>query len=393
MTVATHGLLAARVRAAGLGYEELLGADDVRAITEHPRVADVRVAFRLLAERAIVPLAPRLYRLLADGYEPGSTVVAAGGLAFGARIARERLGIPLVTVHPHPFYLRSLRDGSILPRFVPQPLARAVLRAVDALVDRRLAGPINAFRAELGLAPVRRLANAWWNSPDAVIGLFPAWFAPPQPDWPPRTTLTGFALYDAADAEPVPDEARRFVAEGEPPVVISTASWLRESGPFFGEAIEACRRLGRRAVVLAAPPEALPRPLPPGVASFAFVPFGWLLARAAALVHHGGMGTLALALAAGVPQLVSPINLDHPDNAARLARLGVAAVVPRRRFRAARVADALGRLLGSPAVSERARQLAARMGSESGAEAACDVLEAVARGSPPSPLLSADAAE
>jgi len=377
--IASHGQLAERVRAAGLEYEELLDADSVRAITEHPGISRVDVAFRVLAERAIVPLTPRLYRLVERLHEPGRTVVAAGGLAFGARIARERLGVPLVTVHPHTLYLRSVRDGSLLPRAVPPPLARALLFGVDAWVDRRLAARVNAFRAGLGLAPVRRLVDRWWSSPDAVLGLFPDWFAPPQEDWPPQTRLSGFALYDASDAEAVPDAARRFLDAGDPPVVVSTASWMRESGAFFHEALAACRRLGRRAVAITPWPEALPRPLPPGVAHFAFLPFGWLLPRACALVHHGGMGTLALGLAAGVPQVVAPINLDHPDNAARLSRLGVARVVPRRRFRAGRVARALQELLTSREVTARARVLAERIAKEDGVGTACDVIEAVAR--------------
>ena len=62
---------------------------------------------------------------------------------------------------------------------------------------RKLAGPINAVRAEMGLRePVRGIMRDWWMSPQRVLALFPDWFAPRRGDWPPQTVLTRFPLYD-----------------------------------------------------------------------------------------------------------------------------------------------------------------------------------------------------
>ena len=66
------------------------------------------------------------------------------------------------------------------------------------MADLTLAPELNRFRAELGLAPVHGIIDQWWHSPARIIGLFPDWFAPPAPDWPPQTRLTGFPLYDGA---------------------------------------------------------------------------------------------------------------------------------------------------------------------------------------------------
>jgi rhamnosyltransferase subunit B len=68
----------------------------------------------------------------------------------------------------------------------------------------------------------------------------------------------------------------------------------------------------------------VPAALPPTVHWEPYVPLGALLPRAAVLLHHGGVGTLAQALAAGVPQMVVPHGWDQFDNACRLRRLGVA---------------------------------------------------------------------
>jgi UDP:flavonoid glycosyltransferase YjiC (YdhE family) len=72
-----------------------------------------------------------------------------------------------------------------------------------------------------------------------------------------------------------------------------------------------------------------------------------------AVIHHGGIGTLAQALAAGVPQLVLASGFDRPDNATRLQRLGVAEHLPPSCWKPAAAVEALRRLLESPDVRER----------------------------------------
>lgn len=122
-------------------------------------------------------------------------------------------------------------------------------------------------------------------------------------------------------------------------------------------------------------PEQVPAELPAGVRHFPYVPFSQVLPRAAALAHHGGIGTSAQALAAGVPQLVMPMAHDQPDNAARLRRLGVAASVPRRRFRGPAVARALGELLDSKEVAENCASVAARLKGSRAVEQTCEAIE------------------
>jgi UDP:flavonoid glycosyltransferase YjiC (YdhE family) len=123
-------------------------------------------------------------------------------------------------------------------------------------------------------------------------------------------------------------------------------------------------------------PEQLPERLPGGVRHFDYVPFTQLLPHAAALVHHGGIGSSSQALAAGVPQLVMPMAHDQHDNAARLARLGVAQWLRPRAFRGPAVTRALKRLLSSDQVALRCREAARRLAADGDPLGrACDVIE------------------
>jgi UDP:flavonoid glycosyltransferase YjiC (YdhE family) len=115
--------------------------------------------------------------------------------------------------------------------------------------------------------------------------------------------------------------------------------------------------------------------LPEGVRSCAYIPFSQLLPRAAALVHHGGIGTTAQALAAGIPQLVMPMSHDQADNAARIERLGVGRSLVPRRFQAPAVARLLDELLNSTAVATCCREVAQKFHGVDPIADACRLIE------------------
>jgi rhamnosyltransferase subunit B len=299
-------------------------------------------------------------------------------------VAQEKLGVPTATAHLQPGVIRSEYRAPVLPGlFMPDWLPRFAKRfqywlADAVMVERILTRGLNAFRAGLGLPPVRDLMGGWWHSPQRVLGLFPDWYAPPQPDWPPQVRLTGFPLYDERGLHDLPAELTEFLNGGEPPLVFTPGSAMRHGHAFFAAAVEACRRLGRRGLLLTRFPEQLPAQLPQGVRHFSYVPFSQVLPRASALVHHGGIGTTAQGLAAGIPQLVMPLAHDQPDNAARLRRLGVARSLPPRAFRPPAVARALESLLTSTDVAARYRDYAGRIRESRPLEEASRLVEELA---------------
>ncbi|MDB5307684.1 MAG: glycosyl transferase [Gemmataceae bacterium] len=362
---------------AGLGVVDLDGPDAQGLPGVDAAAARKTGFFRTLVPHAVRHMR-RVYELIADRHVPGETVVVAQGWLFGARLAREKLGVPLATVHLQPMLFGSDHDTAGLPRWAPRWVPRLANAVVRRAGDWALAGPIDAFRAELGLPPAPRPVMPWWSSPDLVIGFFPEWYAAPQPDWPGHTLLGGFPLYDLPRADVSPD-LEAFLADGDPPLVFSQAWLVRDAHGYFEASAAVARELGRRAVLLTAHPEQLPRDLPPGVRYFGFVPLSGLLPRAAVVVHHGGMGTIGQALAAGIPQLTVPALLDQFDNSRRLLRLGVSANVRAAAYRPAAVARRLRGLLESPEVGERCRYYAGRMRDEKPFEKVCYALERLHR--------------
>jgi UDP:flavonoid glycosyltransferase YjiC (YdhE family) len=210
-----------------------------------------------------------------------------------------------------------------------------------------------------------------------VLGLFPDWFAPPPSEWPPHFVPVGFSFYDGPGFQELNQELQAFLRDGDPPVVVSQASNMKHAKDIFATSIKAIASLGRRALLLTPHREQIPEPLPPGCRHFDYVPFGTVLPRSAAHIHHAGMGTIAQALRAGTPQLAVPRAFDQPDNARRLQKLGVAAVLSRRRFGPHVVASRLRRLIESPQVKAQCALQAARCQNMDGLAAASDHLERV----------------
>jgi UDP:flavonoid glycosyltransferase YjiC (YdhE family) len=114
------------------------------------------------------------------------------------------------------------------------------------------------------------------------------------------------------------------------------------------------------------------------VAVFAYEPLSQILPRAAALVHHGGIGTIALALRAACPQLIMPLANDQPDNAARIARHSVARLIAPSRYQEKFVATELMTLVEDQTIKRRCGMLQKIIADENGARAAAGEIEKVA---------------
>jgi UDP:flavonoid glycosyltransferase YjiC (YdhE family) len=380
VTVITNEYFSAQIESAGLGFTPLGTWADAERIIADPRLYSPTKSFDVIAQEVIIPNLEPLYRIL-ESHRTPSTVIAASSICLGARIAHEKLGIPMATIHLQPSIIRSLADSGRQGRLPMGPSAplwwkRFVYWAIDSIyIDRQLAPPLNRFRASLGLPPVQRVFAEWLHSPQLVLGLFPDWWGPIQPDWPAALRLTGFVLHDAAGHYDIPPELEDFLSAGPPPIVFTPGSAGANLHGFFRESVEACRITGHRAMLVTSFPEQLPPDLPPNVRAFPYLPFSQILPRAAALVHPGGIGTIAQAIRAGIPQLVVPHGNDQPDNALRLERLRLGVSIYPERYKAARVARDLHALLDNPEIKSSCATYSTRIDSEAAIRQACDAIE------------------
>lgn len=383
VTVITSAYFEDLTRKAGLDFVPLGAPEDYLNAANNPDLWHPTRGLGVVS-RLLVSQTKTVYEEILNRRQPGNTVLVAAGMAFGARIAQEVHNVPLATIHLQPICLLSEHETSVPPAMalmtnLPRFFKRMAFGLADINIQRLCGGPLNEFRESLGLEPVRRrILFDWWHSPQRVVGLFPEWFARPQPDWPTQTRLTGFPLYDEADLQEPDPELESFLAKGEPPVVFTPGSGNLFGQSFFQAAVEACQRTGRRGILLSRYTDHLPAKLPSTVRHFAFVPFSKLLNRSAALVHHGGIGTTSQALNHGVPQLIMPLSHDQPDNAARIRRLGVGSSIHRSSFKGRRVARELTELLKSADIKHQCRIVSERMQHTQPLQQTVDLVEELA---------------
>jgi rhamnosyltransferase subunit B len=206
------------------------------------------------------------------------------------------------------------------------------------------------------------------------LGLWTDWFAPNEPDWLIEIEPVGFVWNRDFETGDRPDELKHFIAEGEPPVLVTHGTSKPSRPGFFSAAIEGCRNLSRRAIVITMYDELVPSRLPKDVRRYKYLPFASILPRMTAIIHHGGIGTLNQAMVAGKPQLVLGYGFDRPDNGARLQRMGLGESLPPSGWRPDDVTASLQRILTAE-VADRCRTLSMRYSNEANsAEQVCDVI-------------------
>src|SRR5688572_23676232 len=384
VAVAANAYFQPLIEHAGLEFIELGTADEYKKLATN---RDLWHPFR--GPQAVFKGTARYLRPMYDIAERfaqrGDVVMAASSLAMGARVAQDKLGFPLATVHLSPAIFQSACDPpnlpviNLFPRWMPPSAWRALWRISNAAADGLIASWLNDLRRDVGLEPVKNILGEYWHSPQLAIALFPEWYAPKQPDWPRQTVLTGFPLYDEPDVTPISPELEKFLQTGEPPIAFTPGSAMWQARVFFDASAAACAKLGRRGLLLTRHGDHLPPRLPDGVIHVHYAPFSKLLPRCAAFVHHGGIGSSAQALASGVPQIVTPFTHDQPDNAGRLKRLGVAAIVPPTKYTPDRLARELRELIASAAVFHSCGRVAAKFAGVDSIGQTCELIESIAK--------------
>jgi UDP:flavonoid glycosyltransferase YjiC (YdhE family) len=187
---------------------------------------------------------------------------------------------------------------------------------------------------------------------------------PPPAGWAPHIHVAGYAFLEAPAGYEPPRQLAQFLEAGEPPVCVSFGSMVSRLGAGVSEiALAALQATGQRGIIVrgwGAPAAASGNER---VLYVDDVPYDWLFPRCAAAVHHGGAGTTAAALRAGVPSVVVPHAADQPFWGKRVAALGAGPQpVPVRRLTTARLAAAL----------QEARQVGLRSGAQAVARSICE---------------------
>ncbi|GAA1277690.1 glycosyltransferase [Sphaerisporangium rubeum] len=314
VTLITHAHYGPHAARAGLGFVPIDTATEFeRTLADTHDLLD-GLGWREFYERNGLYRQMELeFTAMAARYRAGETVlVGRHTSALSVLFAAEALGAPAAWVAVAPIQIMA---------------ERAALHAYRTLLDDGIGG----VRRRLGLRPIEDW-DAWFSSADLHIGLWPAWFDRAGTQSPGKVRLTGFPLPDENAEEALPPEAEEALSGPVAPVLVTGGTGRMLHRRFYDAAVEGARKAGRPVMLVVRHRDLVPDPLPPDMTWFPRLPFRAVMPRVAAVVHHGGIGTLSRALRAGVPQIILAHGVDRPDNAARLHRHHLAAWLPAPRW-------------------------------------------------------------
>ena len=344
-------------------------------------------SLKLLVDRYILPTLPSKVAELRDICQEADLLISVAS-QFAASIVAEMLQIPWIAVILTPSTLPSASIAAQPMRVqLPAPLQRLSNRIswfLGGIFLRRIVDkPVNQLRRALHVPP---RSNLMWTgnlSPRfTALAVSPALVQRPH-DWPEYVQMTGFCFWEGSADWQFPETLEAFLHGGKPVVAVTagTVAFGERAlfAPYYQTSIESILACGTRALLINAPETNVSPEHREDVLHVSFAPFSQVFPACAAVIHHGGIGTIAQCLRAGVPSLVVPGGMDQPFNAAQVVQRKAGLWIPRKRYTARRAEKALKALLCTPTYQEHARKIQAKVMQEDGVAILCTVVERVLR--------------
>lgn len=334
--------------------------------------------------RYFVELAqPRLRQALDDSWRAcqGSELIIYSLLGNTGFHMAEKLGVPGVMATLQPITpTHAFRSLGVPPNWMQLGDWANWLshKVAEQVLWQPFRGIVNAWRQDHGLRalPLAGPFGAIYAADAPVLNGYSPTVLPMPADWPPQVHVTGYWFLEQQAWEP-PPELQAFLMDGPPPLYIGFGS-MTDADPagLLETVLAALARTGQRAVLLGGWAGLGRGKLPARVFAVQSVPHDWLFPRVTAVIHHGGAGTTAAGLRAGVPSVLVPYFADQHFWGQRVWRMGVGPQpVPRKELTVTRLTAAINAAVHNLTLRRRAAEIGRQIRAERGVETAVAILQ------------------
>ena len=318
-----------------------------------------------------------------DEAAAGADLLLNSALSFAGYHIAEKRNLPAWGTNLQPYTPTRAFHGMTAtpaPRWLPFKGAYnyATIKFYNQGFYRMMGPLINECRRDvLGLPPLG--AGFYWKAdvgPTSVLYAYSPALLPKPADWGPHLHVTGFWFLERSDDYAPPAELSEFLEAGPPPVYIGFGSMVDHAREEMSRLIvEALDISGSRAILLGGWGELAVAGEHRHILQIDYAPHDWLFPRVAAVVHHGGAGTLAAGIRAGVPTVVAPFYGDQFFWGWCVEQKGVGpAAIPRKALTAERLAGAIRAATTDDAMRRRAKALGEVVAAEDGVARAVAVI-------------------
>jgi len=347
----------------GVDIQVAMESDEARAWKQSTQLTTF-FHMKRFSQTIIDPVVQQLTTLL-----PNYDAVITGVTTFPiAAAVTNAVGIPLLHLLKQPMYPTRSGEASATPL---RPHAYSWLNLLSRpLLLRGLwyayGSGMRAACKRLGHpeATYRDFADTWLNTP-TFVAVSPH-MIPPPPDYPSHVHVTGFLFLDEATDWTPPPDLLEFLDSGAPPIYIGFGSMTGHQGDDSIAMLVAALD-GQRGIIDGGWSARHTDMVPDSVYPADGPPHDWLFPRMGALVHHGGSGTTAAGLRAGVPMVVVPHLFDQFYFGRRIHELGVGTrPIPRHKLNAHALNNALTTLLTDDSLHTRVDTISRHIQAEAG---------------------------
>jgi UDP:flavonoid glycosyltransferase YjiC (YdhE family) len=381
--IATHAMFDSFVTQHGLDFHLMEGANPKDVVDQLiNRSAKQRIVSQL---RDLWQLIQLLKSEVKNGGE--SCLAACQGADL---VIYSVLGYPLASAVAKKLNIREV--------FVAlQPFEATAEFPFLMMTTRNLGGFLNRCTYPPGFLtpwlPIYSAVNAWmqqrlqlppfpWNYPLRwmqkpllrLYGFSPHVLSKPA-DWARHSHITGYWFLEQPEWQP-PSDLMDFLNAGPPPIYVGFGSIVADCPEATAEIVlQALEHTKQRGLLLTGWGGLQQTDLPDHIFKLEAAPHDWLFPRMAAVVHHGGAGTTAAGLRAGVPNIIVPFFLDQPFWGHRVKTLKVGpAPISRKQLSIERLSNAIQFAVKNTAIRQRAAELGERIRAENGVKAAVDLI-------------------
>lgn len=272
---------------------------------------------------------------------------------------------------PHPLYTTSVNFGDTynwLTYVVHEQLRWQSVRK-----------KINRWRQDLNLppAPFTGLYSQLQQQQIPIVHCFSPCVIPKPKDWADWAYVTGYWFLEQPQWQP-PADLVDFISSGTPPIYIGFGS-MSERNPqtVTNLVLNALTQTKQRGILFSNWEGLQDVALPDNVFLItSSIPHDWLFPLCRAVVHHGGAGTTAAALQAGVPSIVIPFGVDQPFWGQKVADLGVGTLpIPQQKLTKDQFIAAIEEVIHNENMIENARTLGDRIRAEDGVGRAVKIIQ------------------
>jgi sterol 3beta-glucosyltransferase len=204
---------------------------------------------------------------------------------------------------------------------------------------------------------------------------------PKPPDWGDHQQIIGYWFLDSAEGYQPEDTLLDFLSDGSPPVYFGFGSMVdHEQDELTRIVLNALNESNQRGVLLGGWSGFSSGTFPDNVMQASAVPHDWLFPRIAAVIHHGGAGTTAAGLRAGVPSVIVPSFEDPYFWGWQVHKLGVGSEpIPRKKLTVGKLARVVQQVVNDDNIKTKASQVGQIISSENGVDVAIGMIERFAR--------------